>query len=487
MTAATRDSVRADAASAPDLRAVLDAQQQAFRREGEVTVAVRRDRLKRLRSALTSHAEQLATAIDADFGTRARAVSLGGDVFYTAAEIAELSAMLPRWVKPERPRRFAGRVGWTQEVTRAPLGVVGVAGPWNFPVQLSMVPAAGVIAAGNRVMVRPSSGSPRTGEVLATAIAKFMDPEECAVITPDYGPGSAFSKLPFDGFFFTGSPEVGRQVARDCAQNLVPVTLELGGKNPVVVDRDVKIDRAAQRIAAAKIFNSGQICLSLDYVFVPTELADRFVEEVLATWQRLCPSILDCPDYTAIGNDANFDRIVAHIADARAKGATVHQVIPQRENLPHRASRKIPPTLVTGIKPGMTIDGDEIFGPVLSMYTYDDIAEPIDFIARHDSPLALYWHGPDNERKRELVSRTRSGAVNANEMMLHMLPGLGMPFGGVGKSGYGRYHGRNSIEAFTYARSSVHYGGPGSAYTMLGPRNIGRLSPMYAAISRLLR
>lgn len=468
----------------PGLAELLQMQKDSYRQEGPPPIAVRRDRLDRLKSALTSHTEELARAINADFGTRCPAMSRLGDVGYTVTQIAELRTSVHKWVKAERSHRLLKAAGLSQEVRRTPLGVVGIAGPWNFPIQLTFVPAAGAIAAGNRVMVRPSSMTRRTGEVLAKAMDKYFDPSELAVITADYGPGSAFSKLPFDSFFFTGSPEVGRQVARDCAENLVPVSLELGGKNPVVVDWDANVARAAYRIASAKIMNSGQVCLSPDYLFVPRPLLSDFVAGVLATWRQACPQIQDCPDYTSIINETNFDRIVGHIEDARAKGATVHQWIPPRENLPDRASKKVPPTVLTGLSRGMSIEDDEIFGPVLSVYPYDDIDEVIEFINDRDSPLTLYWYGPDNARKEKLIERTRSGSVNANEFMLNMVT-FGLPFGGVGTSGYGYYHGKFSIETFTHARANVSYQGPVAFSPALNPNRINRVEKLAGPLIRL--
>ncbi|AYM43573.1 aldehyde dehydrogenase family protein [Mycobacteroides chelonae] len=472
--------------STSSLDVLVRAQKDAFLHEGVPSIETRRDRLARLQNALTSHAEELATAIDADFGTRSRALSLGGDIMYTVGEIAELRGFLPRWIKAETPHPLRRALGLSQEIRPTPLGVVGVAGPWNFPIQLSMVPAAGAIAAGNRVMIRPSSVTRRTGEVLAKAVAKHFDSTEVSVITAEYGPGSAFSRLPFDSFFFTGSPEIGREVARDCAANLVPVALELGGKNPVVVDQDANIVRVARRIAAAKLLNSGQVCLSPDYVFVPARMLPDFVTHVLQTWQRACPQVLQNPDYTSIINDANYNRIVEHIEDARELGATVHQHIPQRENLPDRESRKIPPTMITGLAPGMTIEEDEIFGPVLSIYTYEDLDDVIAFINDRPCPLTMYWYGPDNERKRALIDRTRSGSVNCNEFMLHMMPAADMPFGGVGNSGYGYYHGKYSIQNFSHARALVTYRGPVSFSPLMTPRIMAKSTGLISGLLRLM-
>ncbi|WP_018177198.1 aldehyde dehydrogenase family protein [Jongsikchunia kroppenstedtii] len=470
------------APSGPTPAQILDLQRAAFLRDGIPDLATRLDRLGRLHALLADNCESIADAIIADFGSRARWLCTAGDVMYTVNEIRDQRRHLKKWLtEPARtPLRLTG---FHYRVRREPLGVVGIAGPWNFPVQLTFVPAAGALAAGNRLMIRPSSVTRHTGDALARYAAGYFDLEELAVITAEHGPGSAFSRLRFDSFFFTGSPEVGIEVAKDCAANLVPATLELGGKNPVVVDTDADIARAAKRIAAARLINSGQVCLSPDYVFVPEAALDQFTDQVLATWRQAYPTIVGNPEYTAIINSSNYDRIVGHLRDAERKGATVTQAIPAGEILPDAGSRLIPPTLITGLRPEMTIDSDEVFGPVLSVHPYRTLDDVIATITSREHPLTLYWHGPENDRLQALIDGTRSGSVNINDFMVNMYSAA-VPFGGVGRSGMGSYHGEHSIKTFTHARTVAASRLPVGA-ELATPKRLRTIAPLAGRLSRL--
>ncbi|MFC8386671.1 aldehyde dehydrogenase family protein [Nocardia sp. NPDC057272] len=430
---------------------ILEAQKRAFVAEGIPTLEVRRDRLARLGALLGDNASAIADALAEDFGSRPRALSLVGDVQACLIDIAEQRRHIGKWMAESRPSRLLDMAGIRARVRHDPLGVVGVIGPWNFPLQLAFTPAAAALAAGNRVMVRPSSVTEHTTGLLAAAAPDYFDVSEFALITSTHGGGSDFSKLKFDAMFFTGSPEVGASVATDAAKNLVPVTLELGGKNPVVVDADADIDRAAKLIGAARVTNSGQVCLCPDYVFVPEQHVERFVAQLLETWKSAFPSILKNPDYTSIINDSNYNRINGLVAEAVSLGATAYSATPLGETLPDAGTRKIAPTVLTGVRPGSKIEETEVFGPVLTVYPYADIQQPIDFISAHDHPLTLYWHGPRNKRFDAVVEGTRSGSVQANDFLINMLPA--MPFGGVGKSGMGNYHGKYGFETFTHSRA----------------------------------
>ncbi|GAB17155.1 putative aldehyde dehydrogenase [Gordonia effusa NBRC 100432] len=449
---------------------ILESARAAFIHDGIPDLDTRLDRLTRLGAMITDCCDELAVAVDQDFGTRPRYLTMTGDIGAVLLEIAELRQQLPKWMKTERPHRWRRIVGLDQSVRYDPLGVIGIAAPWNFPIQLSLTPTAGALAAGNRVMLRPSSMTQRTSAVLARHVPHYFEPEEFTIATRADGPGAAFSKLDFDGFFFTGSPEVGREVARDCAANLTPVTLELGGKNPAIVDRDADPRTAADRIARSRLTNSGQVCLCPDYVFVPQENLDEFVAEVLATWQSMFPAIAENDDYTSIIDDDAYRRILGLISDARDHGAHVEQLIPPRELLPDPSSRKIPPTVVTRLTSAMELERQEVFGPVLSVYGYNDLAEAIDHVNAHDHALTLYWFGPKNARFEHVVDRTRSGSVNVNDFLLNMAPGT--PFGGVGASGYGSYHGEYSYRTFSNARTVA-----GSAMPLSSARTI---SPPYS-------
>ncbi len=434
------------------LTELLEIQRAAFLRDGIPDAATRMDRITRLASLLLDNAEEIAAALRADFGTRPTELSVFADVTGCMIDIAHQRHSCEEWMKEENTAKVQGAIGFKQRLRHDPLGVVGITGPWNFPLQLTIVPAASAFAAGNRVMVRPSSVTATTTELIARLASKYFSVEEFAVITPKHGSGSDFAKLQVDHMFFTGSPEVGASVAGEAAKNLVPVTLELGGKNPVIVDPEADIDKAATMVADSRLVNGGQVCLCPDYVFVPEAKLGEFTDKVIARWTAQLPTIVGNPEYTSTINEKNFTRIVGLIDDAVELGATKRQVIPTGENLPDADTRKIPPTLLTGVKAGMKVEDDEVFGPVLTVYPYRDISEAIKYIASHPHPLTMYWCGDDNDRMQQVLDGTRSGSFNANDFATHMF-GLNLPFGGVGRSGMGSYHGKAGFETFSHARA----------------------------------
>ncbi|GAC68111.1 aldehyde dehydrogenase family protein [Gordonia soli] len=434
------------------LAELLEIQRAAFLRDGIPDAKTRIDRITRLSALLLDNADEIAEALDADFGTRPRELSVAADVVGCLIDLTHQRRHAEKWMKEVNVARGQGIAGFTQRLRHDPLGVVGIMGPWNFPLQLTFVPAGSAFAAGNRVLMRPSSITKRTTDVIAAHAPDYFSIEELAIVTSEHGSGSDFAKLKVDHMFFTGSPEVGASVAGEAAKNLVPVTLELGGKNPAVVDVDADIDKAAKFLADARLVNGGQVCLCPDYVFVPEAKLGEFTDKVVARWKAKFPTIVGNREYTSTINEKNYTRIVGLIDDAEQLGATKHQVVPVGETLPSDAERKIPPTLLTGVKAGMKIEEDEVFGPVLTVYPYRELSEAISHISSHPHPLTLYWAGDDNERLAELADRTRSGSINANDFATHLFSG-GLPFGGVGKSGMGNYHGRFGFETFSHARA----------------------------------
>jgi coniferyl-aldehyde dehydrogenase len=289
---------------------------------------------------------------------------------------------------------------------------------------------------------------------MAGTAPKYFDSTELAIVTGGPDVSAAFARLPFDHLFFTGSPAVGSLVQQAAAQNLVPVTLELGGKNPVVVSRDADIKRAATRISQARMINGGQVCLCPDYVFVPQDRVDAFIGIVRETWRAMFPSIVSNDDYCSSVNAANFDRVVGLIDDARVNGATVESIAPPGESLPDRATRKIAPTIVRDVDETMKIAHEETFGPVLVVRPYAELADVIDHINARPAPLVAYWYGPDNGDFRRFVTHTRSGGVARNDFGAQMIP-ADAPFGGVGRSGMGAYHGKAGFDAFSHYRTVV--------------------------------
>jgi coniferyl-aldehyde dehydrogenase len=448
----TRGPVEIDA-TPERLRELLDAQRSAFLREGPPTAAVRRDRIDRLSLAVLEHADELAEALMADFGNRPLRNSLGSDILGSLPDIEFVRTHLEEWMAPRHIEGSDER-GLPTVVQTRPKGVVGVIGPWNFPVSLVVTPAVEALAAGNRVMIKVSEVPSRTADVLAQAVAERLDPEEVVVVRGGPATAAAFSDLQLDHLFFTGSPAVGRLVAAAAGRNLVPVTLELGGKNPVVVAPDADLRVAAERIAAARLMNGGQVCLCPDWALVPRDRVDEFVDAYSSSVRTYFPDVARNPEYVSSIDDANFARVVGLIDDAVERGATAITIAPDDEMpvLPDAESRRVPPTLLLGVTDEMRIAHEEVFGPVLTVHPYDGADEVVDAVNANPAPLAAYWYGDDSAQFRDFVERTTSGGLTRNDMALHF--GIeGTPFGGVGQSGMGAYHGRVGFDAMSHQRT----------------------------------
>ncbi|WP_268811700.1 coniferyl aldehyde dehydrogenase [Mycobacterium kyorinense] len=438
----------------PGIQAMLERQRQAFLAEGPPSVEVRRHRIDRLMALLLDNSDAFIDAMAADYGTRSKAASLFTEIVGITSVVEHTRSHVAQWMRPTKLMRVARLCGLRAEVQPTPLGVVGIIGPWNFPVNLVVLPASAAFAAGNRVMIKMSEITANTAELMKATAPKYFDPTELGVVTGGSDVAAAFATLPFDHLFFTGSPSVGALVQRAAAQNLVPVTLELGGKNPVVVAPNADIRRSATRIARARMVNGGQVCVCPDYVMVPDEHVEDFVATARETLHGMFPTIVGNDDYCSAVNDANFDRVVGLVEDAAAKGATVETIAPEGESLPDRASRKIAPTIVRGIDDRMRIANEEIFGPVLAVTGYSRLNQAIDYINQRPAPLVAYWFGPDDDDFRTFVRSTRSGGVARNDFAAQMIPSAA-PFGGVGRSGMGAYHGKAGFDTFSHYRTVV--------------------------------
>jgi coniferyl-aldehyde dehydrogenase len=437
-----------------ELRAILERQRRAFIADGPPGVAVRRNRIDRLVALVLDNTDAFVEAMAADYGTRSKAASLFTEVVGMVPVIEHTRSHVAEWMRSNRIMRGARLFGLRAEVEPSPLGVVGIIGPWNFPLNLVVLPATAAFAAGNRVMIKMSEVTPRAAELMKRTAPEYFDPDELHVVTGGPDVAAAFADLPLDHLFFTGSPSVGALVGRAASRNLVPVTLELGGKNPVVVAPDADVRRSATRIAQARMVNGGQVCVLPDYVFVPGDRIETFVDVVRDTFRGMFPAIVANDDYCSSVNDANFDRVLSLIDDARANGARVEAVAPAGESLPDRATRKIAPTIVRGIDDGMRIANDEIFGPVLVVMEYSRLDDVIHYVNARPAPLVAYWYGPDGTHFRDFVRNTRSGGVARNDFAAQMIPSAA-PFGGVGRSGMGAYHGKAGFDAFSHQRSVV--------------------------------
>jgi len=429
------------------LYAILESQRSAFDQEMNPGLALRQDRLARLAAMGEQHAAQIVETISADFGHRSSHETQMAELVYVGGAIRHAQRHLKGWMKARRmPTALHYRPG-SNRLMRQPLGVVGIIAPWNYPYQLAVAPAAAAVAAGNRVMVKPSELTPRFSELLQRIVAEFFAENELAVVTGDAQTGKAFSELPFDHLFFTGSTAVGRMVAQAAAKNLTPVSLELGGKSPAILDTSSDLALAAPRLAFGKLLNAGQTCIAPDYVFVPRDRIDAFVDEMQRAVARLYPSLAANPDYSSIVNERHFSRLQGLLEDARAKGARLVTINPAGETF-DPGKRKQPPVLVLGATPEMRLMQEEIFGPILPVLAYDRIEEAIAYINRHDRPLALYWFGSDNAHRDQVLNQTISGGVTLNDCIWHIAQ-EDQPFGGVGASGSGAYHGEWGFRTFS--------------------------------------
>jgi coniferyl-aldehyde dehydrogenase len=436
------------------MQAVLDRQKAAQIRDGIPSAEVRANRIDRCIGLLVDHAEQIADAIAQDFSCRPRESTLMTDVAGSIGPLKEAKASLAKWMRPEKRKTtpaMLGMFGAKAELRYQPKGTVGVISPWNFPVNLTFAPLAQILAAGNRAMIKPSELTPATSELMRIMFAKAFSEEEIAVFTGGPEVGQAFARLPFDHLIFTGGTAIGRRVMMAAAENLVPVTLELGGKSPVVIGRSADMTTAAERIMAGKTLNAGQICLAPDYLLVPDDKRDPLVEGLKKAVTGMFAKLRDNPDFTAIVTNRHFDRIKALVDDARAKGATVIEINPADEDFAAQNGRKIPPTLILDPTDDMKVMQEEIFGPVLPVKTYKEVSEAVAYINANDRPLGLYYFGNDPAEQEFVLTNTTSGGVTVNDVIFHVAM-EDLPFGGVGPAGMGAYHGFDGFREFSHAR-----------------------------------
>ena len=425
------------------LHLALTAPRRAFEAERMPSYEVRRDRVQRLLAMTRQHGEALAAAMAQDFGHRARQESLLADVFTVESGARHALKHLRRWMKTRRVATPLHFLPGRNVLMRQPLGVVGIVAPWNYPYYLAMAPAVAALAAGNRVLIKPSELTPATSELMARIVAEHFAPEEMQVITGDAEVGKAFTTLPFDHLFFTGSTPVGRLVAQAAAKNLTPVTLELGGKSPALVDRSCNLQLTASRLAFGKLFNAGQTCVAPDYLLVPRELVEPLTQQILAEMRRMYPQIAGNPDYSSIVSPRHFARLQGLIADATQRGARV-----LRSHVDQPDDRRLVPTLLLDVPPDATVMQEEIFGPLLPVVAYDRVDEALAHIHRGDRPLALYWFGQDGAARDHVMRETHAGGVTVNDCLWH-LGQEEQPFGGVGASGMGAYHGEWGFRTFS--------------------------------------
>ncbi len=441
-----------------DLNATLQLQRTAHLRCGPPDAATRLDRIDRCIALLKEHGAAFEATINADFGNRSVHATALTDIMTPIGALHHARKNLGKWMRPERrpvEPWLLGLLGAKAEIVYQPKGVVGIVSPWNFPVGLVFSPVASAIAAGNRIMIKPSEHTPRTSDLLFELINKRFSEEEIAVAVGGPDVGAAFTALPFDHLIFTGAGSIATHVMKAAAQHLVPVTLELGGKSPVVLGRSADLDVAAARIMAGKVLNAGQICLAPDHIYVPEGERDAFVAAATSATTAMVPTIRDNPDYTAIIADRHYERLQSYLTDAKAKGAEILEINPAGENFIQQEHRKIPPTLVLGATSDMAVMKEEIFGPILPVMTYGTISEVIEKVNKADRPLALYHFGSDKNELDQLQRYTTSGGICVNDVIMHCAQ-ENLPFGGIGPSGMGAYHGRDGFIEFSHRKSVYH-------------------------------
>ncbi|MBQ62317.1 MAG: coniferyl aldehyde dehydrogenase [Gammaproteobacteria bacterium] len=437
-----------------EMMSILTRQRKSYIAEGEVSAETRIDRIDRAVSILEKSSAKLCEAMAADFGHRSFDQSKLADIDGAIGPLKDSKKHVRKWMRSERrkvmfPMNLLGSKG---RVDYQPLGVVGCISPWNFPVQLTFAPLAGVFSAGNRTMIKPSEFTPETSELMKQILEEAFDIEEVAVFTGGAEVGGAFSSLPFDHLLFTGATSIAKHVMRAASENLVPLTLELGGKSPVIVGKSADMTLAAENVMAGKTMNAGQICLAPDYIFVPEGKTDEFVNAAKASVAKMYPNLKDNPDYTSIINERHYDRLNGYIDDARSKGAEVVEINPADEDFDQQQHHRIPPTLVLEPSEEMKVMQDEIFGPVLPIKAYKSVDETLDYINDHDRPLGLYYFGEDSSEEHKVLTHTTSGGVTINDVIMHVAQ-EGLPFGGIGPSGMGCYHGHDGFKTFSHTKA----------------------------------
>jgi coniferyl-aldehyde dehydrogenase len=451
----------------------LQSQRLAFMAEGVVGARTRIERLGRALDLLVSHQTEICAAAAADFGQRPAALTRFMDVMPAVLALKQARRHVRRWMRPRRRRVAlpAGAPGARAQIVYQPLGVVGVISPWNFPITLTFGPLAGILAAGNRCLIKPSELTPAVSALMQRLVAQYFDACELAVVTGGAEVAEAFSRLPFDHLLFTGSTAVGRRVMAAAAANLVPVTLELGGKCPVVVGRSADLARAVDRIMIGKLANAGQMCIAPDYVYVQRDALDEFVQRARDWVARAYPGMPSNPDYTAMVSERHARRMQALLADAVDRGA---QVVELGASAAHGgAGRLVAPALILHATDAMQVMQEEIFGPLLPLRTYAGVDEAIADINARPRPLALYYFGNDRAEEARVLAHTTSGGVTVNDVAMHFLAEE-LPFGGVGASGMGAYHGEHGFRRFSHARAVFRQ-------TRLDVAGLAGLRPPYGA------
>lgn len=456
-TALASSQQHSEADASPET--ALARQRDAFRREGVVAAATRIDRLERCLALLVDHQQQICSAINEDFGNRSRHVSLMIDIYTSVNTIKNARKRLKKWLRPEKrkapfPLNLFGARAY---IHYQPKGVVGLMTPWNVPVNMIFSPLSDILAAGNRCLIKPSEYTPALATLMAELFSHYFDETEIKVINGDASVGAAFSALPFDHLMFTGATSVGKQVMQAAAQNLTPVTLELGGKSPLIISDQVDMQDAVAKLISGKTMNAGQLCICPDYALVPHTRLEAFLSLCKQQMAQLFPTLRDNPDYVSVINARHYERIQGYISEARERGHRVIELNPANESFAGQQHFRIPLHLIVNPDEDCRVMQDEIFGPILVVRSYRHIDEAIDYINDRPHPLALYYFGKDRDECKKVLDQTIAGGVTINDVMMHFSCD-DLPFGGIGSSGMGNYHGREGFRTFSHAKAVLRQG-----------------------------
>jgi coniferyl-aldehyde dehydrogenase len=436
------------------LQAALTIQKDAFKRDPYPSWSVRKARLEKLRDVISANEEAIKQSISDDFGNRSLLETDFADIVSCYNEIAHQLKHGEKWMRRRKKKVEMAQMGASAEIVPQPLGVVGIIVPWNYPLFLAASPMIGAIGAGNSVMVKMSEYTPKFSSLFKELMERTFSPEEVFVATGGVKVAQAFSSLDFDHLLFTGSTSVARHVAKAASENLVPCTLELGGKSPVIIADDAAIDDVVPQIAQGKLMNAGQTCIAPDYVLMPQAKINAFSDAMIKRAEEMYPTFAGNDQYTSVIADAHYARLQDLLDDAEEKGASV-RVAGSDDKQQLAKERRIPLTVVTDVKPDMKIMQEEIFGPLLPVVASDTLDDQIGYVQDHDRPLALYLFTKDDSTKDRVLLETHAGGVSTNDTMWHVAQS-DLPFGGVGPSGMGAYQGEKGFETFSHMKSVFH-------------------------------
>ena len=433
------------AADVTAFKRVFEGMRAATRRSALVERGRRQAHLDALAALVHDNAERFTTAISADFGHRSAHETRLLELFPGLEAIRHTRSHFGAWMKPQSKVTSIWFHPGRARIIPQPLGVVGIIVPWNYPLYLAVSPLAAALGAGNRVMIKMSELTPHTGELLAELVAKYFAAEDVSVVLGDAAVGADFARLPFDHLLFTGSTRVGHDIMRMAADNLTPVTLELGGKSAAIVGADYSMEKAAERIMVGKLLNAGQTCIAPDYVLVPEGREQAFVDAARRVVAKCFPELATTPDYTSIVNDRHYQRLQGYVTDAQERGAKIE---PLSTASADATRRKLPPLALLNVDDGMRVMQDEIFGPLLPVLSYKDLDAAIAYVNQRPRPLALYYFGNGGGDRDRVLHETVAGGVTVNDTILHIAQ-EDLPFGGVGPSGMGHYHGIEGFKTFS--------------------------------------